>query len=144
MRLCQNSTFSLDYDAASDILHINYTDLQGLSLSDVMYSLQLLVEAIRTYQVKKLLLDLSRSIIEVSDDKNKAITVQFLSDLILTQVQKVARIQRVDPHVEKVVQTSLEHLKEVGLIPFQLQTFASKSDAIAWLLEETGNLASQL
>ena len=133
MILHQNSIIKLDYNPATDILQVDYPDLHTFHLPEISESLVLLVETIRNYDVKRLLLDASKTIIEVSEEQNKQLTLQLASDLQKTRIQKVARIQPLDQTRELTAQENIKRIQQAGLLSYQIQTFISKDEALAWL-----------
>ena len=134
MILAKTSIITLDYNPATDILQADYPDLIGFQIPEIKRSLTIMVEAIRNYDVKKLLLDASKTTIEVSQEESSAITRQLAVDLVNTRLQKVARIQPVDNNRERTAQENINQIGQAGLLPYQLQTFTHKSDAMAWLM----------
>ena len=134
MVLYKSSILSLDYHPASDIMEVDYPDLDGFVLSEVRNSLTLMVDTIRHYDVKKLLLDASKTVITISEEENRELTLRLAADLAKTRLQKVARIQPVDSLREVRAQQNIERAREAGLLPYELKTFGSKEDALAWLV----------
>jgi hypothetical protein len=133
MIIHQNSLIILDYTPASDILEVEYPDLQGYLLSHIKESLDLMVETIRTYDVKRLLIDASKTVIEISEEENKQLTIHLGAALVSTRLQKLARIQPIDLNQELRAQENIQTLKSSGLLPYQLQTFTDKNEALSWL-----------
>lgn len=135
MIIHQNSLISLDYSPAFDILEVEYPDLQGYMLSHIKDSLDLMVDTIRTYDVKRLLLDASKTVIELNDEENKNLTIYLASQLVKTRLQKLARIQPIDLNVEIRAQENIQNIASSGLLPYQLKTFTVKEEALNWLKE---------
>lgn len=133
MILLENSIIRLDYEPATDILEVDYPDLHDSQLSEIRYSFKLMVETIRNYDVKRLLLDGSKTAIEVSDDENRELTMQFAADLVKTRLEKVARIQPIDKTREMKAQENINEIKQAGLLPYQVKTFTNRAEAKAWL-----------
>ncbi len=102
-------------------------------LPEIKNSLTLMVDTIRHYDVKKLLLDASKSMVAISEEENKELMKKLAVDLANTRLQKVARIQPVDPLREIRAQQNIEGLRQEGLLPYQVKTFSSKLEAIDWL-----------
>jgi hypothetical protein len=136
MILYRDYIIKLDYDPATDILQVDYPDLQSAQLSEVRHSLTLLVEAIRNYDVKKLLLDASSTSINVSHEESKELTLKLAADLASTRIKKLARVQPINMRDEVRAQENIKNLHKSGLLPYQLQTFATKYEALRWLLED--------
>lgn len=134
MILEQTSVITLDYNPATDILQVDYPDMVEFHLTQIEHSLKLMVNAIINYDVKKLLLDASKTSIEASKEENTAVTMQLAADLYKTRLQKVARIQPTNVQRETIAQENINQIKQSGLLPYQLRTFTNKPDAIAWLV----------
>ena len=129
-----NSPIRMDYNPATDILSVDYPDLENLLLPTIKHSLLTLVEAIKSYDVKKLLLDASRTIVSVSEEENREVTLQLASELAKTRLEMIARVQPVDPAHETRAQANIDRVKQAGLLPYQLQTFNTREAAMQWLL----------
>lgn len=139
MILHQNSIIQLNYNPATDILDVKYPDLQRLFLSEIQESLKLMVETIRSYDVKNLLLDASTTRVELSDADNRNLTLHLAAELSNTRLVKVARIKPIDPIKEIKAQENILNLERSRLLPYQLRTFSDRAEALAWL---TGNVKS--
>lgn len=63
--LIYSGVITLDYDPPTDILETSMPDIKEFALSEVSFCLGLIVESIRNYDIKHLLLDSSKSVIEV-------------------------------------------------------------------------------
>ena len=135
MILLQNNIIKLDYDPATDIIEVNYPDLQGYLLPEIRNSINLMVETIRNYDVKKLLIDVSQTVVDVSDDENREISVQLAAELQHTRLQKMARVQPKDNALEAKAQENIKLIKAQGLLPYQIKTFTDKAVALIWLKE---------
>lgn len=133
MILHQNSIIRLEYNPATDILEIKYPDLQKFILLEVKESLRLMVETIRNYDVKRLLMDASSTIIELNDEDNRNLSLHLAAELAKTRLQKVARIHPIDPSKEVRAQENIRQIEKEGLMPFELRTFNDRTAAIHWL-----------
>ncbi|MFD2513480.1 hypothetical protein ACFSRY_06350 [Pontibacter locisalis] len=135
MILFENSILKLDYNPATDILDVKYPDLHDFLLPEIKHSIDIMIDIIKNYDVKKLLLDSTSTLISVSDEESREVAVYLASGLTRTRVQKVARIQSPSVTVEKTAQGNLKHLQESTALPFELQNFASMTEALDWLKE---------
>ncbi|WP_345168849.1 hypothetical protein [Nibribacter koreensis] len=124
----------MHYSPATDILHVKYPDVDSVLLPIIKESLAAMVQAIINYDVKRLLLDASKTVIKSSIEENRSLTLELASHLSKTRLQKVARIQPVDPVREKQAQANINHIQEKGLLSYQLGTFATEQEAMEWLL----------
>lgn len=134
MILLQNSIVKLDYNPATDILEIEYPDLHGYLLLEIKHNINLIVDIIKGYYVKRLLLDSTRTVISVSEEESREIATYLAVGIMKTRVQKVARLQSLNTTVEKTAQGNVRHIEESQPLPFQIQNFTSKTEATAWLM----------
>jgi len=132
--ILQNCDIKLDYNPATDILEIEYPDMHSYQLSEIEYSMSLMVESIKNYDVKRLLFDSSKTIIGVSDDEYAKVMAQLISLLTTTRLEKVARIALLDQVREKLEQAKINEQAQITVLPFELKTFSNRADAKAWLV----------
>ena len=57
MILFQNSLLTLAYNPSSDILEVNYPDLYEFLLPEIKHSIDIMIDNVRNYDVKRVLLD---------------------------------------------------------------------------------------
>lgn len=133
MILLENSILRLDYNPATDILEVEYPDLHNYLLSEIKHNIDIMMEIVRSYDVKRLLLDSTRSVSSVNADESREIATYLAAGITGTRVQKVARVQSPETAVETRAQKNIKHIRETQQLPFQLQNFTSKVDALEWL-----------
>jgi hypothetical protein len=133
MILLQNSIIKLEYDPATDILQVRYPDLQRLHLSEIRHSLKIMVETIRNYDVRRLLLDASQTSMDVTDDENRNLTLELAAELSKTRLLKVARVHPIEYTKESRAQRNIDVARQSGLMPYELESFSDRIEAIAWL-----------
>lgn len=132
--LIYSGIITLDYDLTTDVLVTSMPDVRQFALSEVSFCLELIVDNIRNYDIKNLLLDSSKSVIEVEEEAYKAIITKFMMDLMSTRLKKIARVGTTDTkREENSAKLSSELRKELNL-PIQFKTFTSKADAMEWLI----------
>lgn len=133
MLLFKNSIITLDYNPAADILEVAYPDLHGFLLPEIKHSIDILIDNVKNYDVKRILLDSTRTVISVSEEESREITVCLAAGFMKTRVQKLARLQSGMASVEATAQGNIKHITETLPLPFQLKTFTSRAEALAWL-----------
>lgn len=133
MILFKNSILNLDYNPATDILEVGYPDLHDFLLPEIKHSINILIDTVKHYDVKRVLLDSTRTTSSVGPDESREIAVYLASGLMTTRVQKVARLQSPSLHIEERAQGNIKHIQEANQLPYQLQNFTSKEVAIDWL-----------
>lgn len=133
MILFENSILRLDYNPASDILEVEYPDLQGYLIPEIKHSINIMLDIIKNYDIKHLLLDSTRTVVSVSEEESREIATYLAGGLMKTRVQRVARVQSRSESVEKTAQNNVKSIKESGSLPFELENFTSKAEALSWL-----------
>jgi hypothetical protein len=127
----------LDYDPTTDILKVDWPNIETYQLAQVQQTLQTLVDYIRNYDVKYLLIDASQATSNpelVETPEYKKMIFEFVSDLTKTRLKKSARISAGDTKREaKTQKLTKEVIQETNLI-IQSKDFSNKEEAKAWLL----------
>ncbi|WP_439881987.1 hypothetical protein ACSX1A_02260 [Pontibacter sp. MBLB2868] len=143
MILFENSIIKLDYNPATDILQIQYPDLHDYLLPEIKHSINIMVDIIRNYDIKKILLDSTLTHISVSAEESREISTYLAAGIMKTRVQKVARLQSPSTTVETTAQENIKHIKDVQTLPFLLKSFSSRPEAIEWLEASQDAIAEQ-
>jgi hypothetical protein len=133
MVLFESSVLTLDYSPATDILEVEYPDLHDFLLPEIKRNIDTLVEVVGSYDVKKLLLDSTRTVVSVNDAESREVASYLAAGLARTRLWKVARVQSPSAAVETRAQENIKHIQHAQPLPFQLQNFTGKAEALAWL-----------
>jgi hypothetical protein len=128
MVLFQNSLITLKYNPVTDIVEIDYPDLHDYLLPEIKHSIDALVESVRNYDVKKLLLDSSQTIVSVREEESREVALYLAQGLVQTRVQPLSAV------IETRAQENVQHVQKVWSLPFQLRHFTVKADALTWLM----------
>jgi hypothetical protein len=132
--LIHSGIVKLDYNPSTDVLETCMPDIRQFGLSEVSFCLELIVDSIKNYDIKYLLLDSSKSVIEVDDEAYKAIITKLALDLMNSHLKKIARIGTKDTQrEEKAAKVATELRLELNL-PIDYKSFNSKAEALDWLL----------
>jgi hypothetical protein len=140
MILFENSIVKLDYNPATDILVIDYSDLHGYLLPEIKNSVDILTDVAKSYDVKKVLLDSTRTVVSVTPDESREISVYLANALAQTRVQKLARVQSLNAEVETRAKENIEHVQQALTLPFQVRNFSEKAEALEWLQIEPSTI----
>ncbi|PVY43143.1 hypothetical protein [Pontibacter virosus] len=133
MILFENSIIKLDYNPATDIIAVEYPDLHQYLLPEIKHTIDIMVDIIKSYDIKKLLLDSRRTLIDVTEEESREIASYMAAGVMKTRIQKVARIQSPSEKIEKTSEANIKHISETHALPFQLLNFTNKEAAIEWL-----------
>lgn len=108
-------------------------DIRQPELTQVSYCLGIIIEAVQNYHIRSLLIDCSKSVIEVEDSTYNAIARKFSTALKATNLKKLAWV--VAPKAK--LYTALT--KELSP-PIELVGFSGKAEAMKWLLQQKGKI----
>lgn len=133
--LIYSGIITLDYNPATDVLATSMPDIREFSSSEVGYCLDLIIESIKGYDIKYLLLDSSKSVVEIEDEAYKATIMKFSMALMSTRLKKIARIGTEDTKREEKSAKVAQELKQELNMPIDFKNFSDKTEAMDWLLE---------
>ena len=136
MLLFENSIIKIDYNPATDILTVKYPDLHGYLLPEIKHSIDILVNNVRNYNVKYVLLDSTNTVVSVTPQESSEIATYMATGLATTRIQKVARLQSLDITVETRAKENIQKVFKSTPPPFRLKNFSNKADATTWLISE--------
>ena len=122
---------TLDYNPVTDVLVSDMPDAKQFGLAEVSFCLGLIVENIRNYDIKHLLLDSSKSTTDLEDNAYQAIATQFGQDLRRTRLKRIARVSTNDAGREAKAAKATAELKLN--LPIQVKSFTNQAEAIEWL-----------
>ena len=129
MILFQNSLIKLIYNPATDILSVDMPSVNYDIATEYSRSLDIIVENVKNYDVKKLLIDASKSEIEIDLDKFADLITKFSLDLKASRLEKVSRVVSADQERENIVQQIIEEVQPVPLY----NSFTDYKVAMGWL-----------
>ncbi|WP_026463830.1 hypothetical protein [Adhaeribacter aquaticus] len=138
MILYQNSLMVLNYEPSSDILTVEWPNAELFLLPDLKQTFLTLIETVRNYDIKQLLIKTTaESVIPVLDNtKDNSIYIrQVLKGLRGTRLQKIARILAFEIEQDKEEQKLSAEINADATITIQYRTFLENEMAMAWLLE---------
>lgn len=126
--LINSGVVTLNYDPATDILATSLPDVTPRELPQVRYCLGLIAEGVRNYDIKSLLMDCSKSVVEDEGETHKALARQLSTDLMKTRLRKLAWVAATNAGL------CLELRRELSL-SIEFRNFSSKAEAMGWLLQ---------
>jgi DNA primase large subunit len=128
MIVYQNHLITLTYTPESDTLMIDWPDVESYTFPEVRESFQKIVEVLKNYDVKNLLLDASTGFIRLKYSEFLTLIREFATNLLQTRLQKFARVLPKDPEREESVKTIQKELAN----SYQYRDFKSKAAALRW------------
>lgn len=134
MILFSNGLITLDYDPATDVLSVALPDIRHFGTTEVERSLELIVETITNYDIKKLFLDSSKAIVEVDDEAYRNIIMKFSRDLMKTRLRFIARVGSTLEKQEKRAKQVADEVQQVTTMPVEFSNFTNPAEAMEWLV----------
>ena len=135
MILYENSIIKLDYNPATDILVVKYPDLHNYLLPEIRHSIDILVETVKNYDIKKVLLDSTNTVVSVSAEESRDVALYLAAGLVQTRVVKLARVQSRSEVVETRAKGNIALVQQTQSLPFLLKNLSTTEEAMAWLEE---------
>jgi uncharacterized protein YqgV (UPF0045/DUF77 family) len=138
MILFQNHLVVLDYDPKTDILFVEWPSLNAYDLLEIERTVNLLVDYIRNYDVKNLLIDSSHSQMHPDMDMEAymRIVTEFALNLQKTRLERSASVV----HIDKVRQEQSEKISEQVTkkvhLTIESRNFATREEGFRWLRGE--------
>lgn len=135
MILFKNRLIILDYSPSMDVLSVEWPSVSAYDLPEVEQSLNTLVEHIRNYDVKRLLIDSTKAAIapELDMVEYQAVVTEFAHKLIKTRLQKSARVMHTDLEREKISREIGEEVSKKANLKLENRNFSNRVEALAWL-----------
>ncbi|WP_207431884.1 hypothetical protein [Sabulibacter ruber] len=136
MILYQNGLIELEYNPSTDVLQVALPNAHHIGINELQRCLDTIADYIQSYDVKKLLLDSSNSVIYALDeDSYRRIVSKFFSDLKKTRLQRFARIGTSN-HSHETRSANITSTMSLELLSsFALETFPNQNIAMRWLLQ---------
>jgi hypothetical protein len=133
MILYQDSLIVLDYNPVTDVLVVQWPDFQKFSLAQIEDSFRLLVENIKRYDIKKLLIDSGATHTDANNKDYLALIYQLGKNFNTTRLEKIARVVTKNPVWEGQLSGSTEKLQSDYQSDIEYLNFDDKEAALAWL-----------
>ncbi|QHL88889.1 hypothetical protein GU926_16215 [Nibribacter ruber] len=132
MIIFQNGLLTLDYEPSTDILFVEWPDIQAFVMPEIKQALQILVDHIKNYDIKRLLIDASKTNLEVQTEEYTVLLKEFGTNLMTTRLEKLARIQTGSGSRENSVQQARKETQ----FTVRLENFTNKEEALDWLKQK--------
>ena len=123
----------LDYTPSTDILAVEWPDVHSYTLNEVKDTLTEILNTIRHYDVKRLLIDAKSTVVSVGQEEYATISSAFSQKLLTTRLEKLARLESASSAREAQVKEMIKN--NTSRIAFK--SFTSREEAYNWLKEGT-------
>lgn len=133
MILHQDDLLALNYDVRTDILNVRWPDIKDTPVADLEASFQKLLNAVNHYDVKKLLIDSSKSVVTMDDKIYKPLVFKLVFALNATRLEKMARVMSENDLRESRLKSYAAEMRYQETLRFAAREFATQPLALAWL-----------
>ncbi|WP_162056382.1 hypothetical protein [Pontibacter pamirensis] len=124
-----NKLIKLDYNPARDVLSVEWPDFHYYSASEATYTLDIIVETVRQYDVKYLLTDTRKSTVDIPKPEYKEIILKFAKNLTTTRLRKLARVVTESTRRLKPIR----EVRQEAQLKVEIKDFYSVEEALDWL-----------
>jgi hypothetical protein len=134
MILYSNNLIVLDYKPETDVLFVQWPDLSPFSIVEIEHSFRLLIENLRTYDIKKLLIDSTKANADVTNPEYQALMGELAKALGNTRLLKIARVVSRNPVREAQLVANTHKMDNDFKDAIEYQNFEKQEDAHKWLV----------
>ena len=110
-------------------MFVDMPTVNSLVLPEVRQALRIIVEHVRNYDVKNLLVDARKTEVEVTEESYASMLAEFSRDLMETRLQKLARIVTASTVRENVVRSVYDQQK----LSIEFKSFTELAPAVEWV-----------
>lgn len=125
-----NKFLKLDYNPSTDVLFIEWPNMHDYTLPEVKYIINEVVEAVKSYDIKRILTDTRNSLVTMSMDAYGTVINELALELATTRLQKFAKLHSHNPEREAVSENAAALV--IGSI--QYSAFETVDEAMEWLI----------
>ncbi len=126
----------MSYDVSVDLLKVRWLDLKYSTGAELNYTIGVLLEKIRNYDIKKLLIDAHQNVEGVTDEEFVEMNTNFAKLLVSTRLKKVARLGTNNLNRENFIQALAQNTLSGSDTTLQFHNFNDEQSAVQWLITE--------
>ncbi|WP_210462829.1 hypothetical protein [Rufibacter roseolus] len=126
MIIYENGFVKIHYDPAEDIMFATLPQIDNSLFTEVRRSYDIVVDHVKSYDVKKLLIDASQTQVKVPEEVLLPIFSHFIKGLSSSRLQRLARIISSNISRERIIELTFMHTSP----PFQYEGFPHSHQAI--------------
>lgn len=126
-----NKFLKLDYNPTYDVLFVEWPNMHDYTMPEVTYIIDEVIQAVRSYDVKRILTDTRQSKVTVPLEEYAKVVNQLALQLASTRLQKFAKLNTRDADREAISSNAAALV--VGSVAYR--SFDDIDEAIAWLTE---------
>lgn len=126
------------YDVKHDLLCVKWPTIESLYLPEILNSIRILVENIKNYNIRHLLIDAAATQSPTSREDANKVVAYFINGLKNTRLEKLARVESSRPERENDLKSLLPELLQNAR--FEMKFFKDAASALSWLQQSIGHL----
>lgn len=130
MILHSDRFFEHQYDVKLDLLLVYWPNIENIFLPEILHSTGKLVENIRNYNIRNLLIDASRTTLLSSYHDADQVINLLVKGLDKSNLEKLARIESSNSHREETLKAFAIHMNEI--FSYTTRFFNDKAGAMDW------------
>ncbi len=119
------------YEVKHDMVCIKWPTIETLYLPEILNSVNTLVQNIKHYNIRHLLVDGSETQPHSSREDADKVVGTFISGLQNTRLEKLARVESAVQARESILKEMLPSISSV--CPFEIRFFQDRPAALKWL-----------
>lgn len=130
--------FEHQYDSRLDMVCVKWPDIEGIYLPEIFNSVKMLLENIKNYYIRNLLVDASHTKALITYEDVDKVVHYLYSGLKDTRLEKLARVESANQQRELdlrrlVTEMNLKH-------SFETRVFKDTPSAVAWLTDVSASV----
>jgi hypothetical protein len=133
MLIHRDGLIELNYDAATDILTVSWPDIVETHGPGLDYSFGKLVETIKYYDIKKLIIDSRFNKVFIQEEEYTLLVKRIHKELSLTRLEMAARLGSLDEAREAKASKHAVHIIDQIKPAFAFRNFDNANEALEWL-----------
>ncbi|MEJ8756078.1 hypothetical protein WG947_03660 [Pontibacter sp. H259] len=137
MTLHKDGLIVMEYDVATDTLVAKWIASKTSNSLELGYTMKLLVDKVRSYDIKKLLLDAREDVVGITDEEYVEINVKFAHNLATTRLVRVARLGTTNINRENFVKSLVEDVQSSTQTSLIYKEFNNEATALEWLQDNS-------
>lgn len=119
------------YDVKLDMVCVKWPTIETLYLPEILNSVNLLVENIKNYNIRNLLVDASNTQAHSSREDADQVVSAFISGLEKSRLEKLARVESAVQERESVLKLMMPEINKNST--FEIRFFKDLGSALKWL-----------
>ena len=119
------------YDVKHDLVCVKWPTIESLYLPEILNSIKLLVENIKNYNIRCLLIDATETKAHSSNEDANLVVNALLNGLQKSRLEKLARVESAVQERESILKQMIPEV--TPMVNFEIKFFKDLNGALNWL-----------